>query len=724
MRTVASLRELTWLLLMCCVSSTATASGRLHALLIGVSEYPALDQSLQLAGPANDIVLYRQLLRERGVRDSDLIVLADGVPEAALPTRSAILKSFDDITHRAARGDMVFVLAGGHGSQQPAGANSGVETDGLDEIFLPRDVGRWDGAIGAVENAITDNEIGAAIERIRAKGAFVWLVFDTCHSGTITRSLPIAGSRDRRVQPEALGITAQTLMQARSRTGRVERGGAVREAGALSETHSAGAAGGYVFMYAAQSHETTPESLLPADDTLDPKTRGLFSYTLYQVLTAHAGISYRQAIEQVMQIYLSRGLQTPSPVYEGTMLDAAVFGEARTARATQWRVDRAGNDLQLRAGQLHGITEGSILAVVPSSAAQAKDVLGYVKVASAGIGSATVVPTAYDELPPLPLERIRGSAYARPVDLKVDFRLRVGLPEAGAYCDKPQPQVAQAIERLRGNDPRAARMIWVRATAPANIYLCQKGQRLLFLDASASVDHESKSLPGIDAPAATADAVASFTDTLATQLARVSRVVNLARVAAGAGAGTTQLEVTLQWQRPCAAGVDTATCSTAPQPLTAGTRAQLRDGDQVSVELFNPSFQPVDVTVLYVDAAYGISVLYPQRAGDLPRFDPKGGHRFNFNINAAPSGFERMLVLAVPVTPQSPIVSFDSLAQESMPVLSRRGGASSGGFADLLQEAVFGTTRSSTTRGAPIRTESDGPAPAMTTYAWTVLPRD
>ena len=83
--------------------------------------------------------------------------------------------------------DFVYLHFSGHGSQAPA-LNDETELDGLDELFLPVDIGPWNDTVGAVENALLDDEIGEMIGAIRAKGATVWAVFDSCHSGTATRA--------------------------------------------------------------------------------------------------------------------------------------------------------------------------------------------------------------------------------------------------------------------------------------------------------------------------------------------------------------------------------------------------------------------------------------------------------------------------------------------------------------------------------------------------------
>ena len=56
-------------------------------------------------------------------------------------------------------------------------------------------------------NVITDNEFADAFTAIRKTGATLWLVFDSCHSGTITRGAP--GEDDlvmREIKPTDLGI--------------------------------------------------------------------------------------------------------------------------------------------------------------------------------------------------------------------------------------------------------------------------------------------------------------------------------------------------------------------------------------------------------------------------------------------------------------------------------------------------------------------------------------
>jgi hypothetical protein len=680
--------SLFFLPLLLLAAGSFAAGDRSYALLVGVSRYPSLDAQQQLKGPANDVRLYQQLLQERGVPPANIRLLADGVDGAALPTRTAIMQSFEELAAQARDGDFVFVFFAGHGSQQPEAVGMAEEADGLDEIFLPRDVGRWESQSRSVKNALTDNDIGAAIQRIQARGAFVWAVFDTCHAGTMARGAPLAYQHARQVSPGVLGIDAQVIAAAAAKFSGKTRGVA-RDQGALAAVPAGSHAGGYAYTYAAHSYEQAPEISVPeADNTY----YGLLSYTLYQVIARHPGITYRQAIEEIAQNYLSRNLQMPTPLQEGSALDAVVFGNAETRPVAQWRMDRdiKRDVMQLHAGRIHGVTPGSILAVVPAAASGSDSILGYVRVTQAQMSQSGVEPVAYANKPALELGADVRSVYARPVHLAADSMLRVSLRDADGYCDKPVKPALLALETLQADKALARRVQWSQATQLADVYLCQKNDRLLFLTASGSVEHARDGVESAVAlplhPAATTQSLAVA---IKKQLLRISRVTDLTRLAAAYGGGR-NIDARLILHPKCESA--DSGCDATPATIDVASREMLRDGDTISVELANNLLQPVDVTVLYVDAAYGMTLLYPARSGELPRLDNKTKRTFDIVINASPSGFERMLIVAVPATPQSPVMSFAHLAQEAMLESDSRGAGQAG-------------------------------AESIVSYAWTVMPR-
>ena len=290
----------------------------MRALVVGVSEYPGLGKEFQLRGPRNDVVRLRNVLKQRGFADTQVKVLADGVADAALPTRHNILAELEQIAKSANRDDFVLLYFAGHGSQQPADRSTQegqAESDGMFEIFLPRDVGKWSGSLGRVENALVKTELRAAVDKILATGAFVWGVFDSCHSATLVRG---AGSdmRYRYVDPAMLGVpdVAQDLANpARANS----RGGPATPAIAampLAEIKGKAGDGGSVFFYAAQTRESTPEMLLPLGHP-QAKQYGLFGFMVMEALGSSEPMTYRQMAQYVLTRYAGKNESRVTPLY-------------------------------------------------------------------------------------------------------------------------------------------------------------------------------------------------------------------------------------------------------------------------------------------------------------------------------------------------------------------------------------------------------------------------
>lgn len=705
-------------------SSSSMAAQNFRALLIGVSEYPNLEKELQLSGPANDVSSFYQMLVERGTRADRIHVVADNtaIPDARQPTKREILKSFDDI-EKSLRSDptddaFVFVLMAGHGSQMPAALGDNVEADSLDEIFLPRDVGKWDGEVGALPNAISDNELGAAVSRLRATGAFVWAVFDNCHAGSITRGATIMGERNRNVPPAALGVPADVMAQAvRRAQGMHTRGGLTVES--MIDAPDAGKEkGGFVAFYASQSYETTPEYLLPQFAS-DAAQRGLFSYTLQQVLNVAPKASYRQVAEHIMQRYRALGRSSPTPAVEGSELDAAVFGAQINAAVRQWPIEAKGSGILMRAGQLHEITDGSILALVPEATSEDAKTFGYVEVVRAGTTQSSVRPIAYKNQAVFDASKISGAnAYARPVELKVDFSLRVAEPAISEVCDAPTPALNLVIQQLKGRSDIARRVHWVASGEAAQIRLCARKNQVFFLDASAGNGDKqavSMELKPEDVEAKP-DALSTGAKALGGTLERIGRATNLVRLVISGAASNPLLEFNLGYER-CAAGK--AICPYDRQPINPLTATSLRDGDKVYVTVSNTSYSPANFAVLYVDANYGISVLYPAE-DESSRIEPRAHASFDFNIGAEPLGHENLIFVAVPADPQIPDVRFDSLAQQGLSVAQSRETRSGpkSAFMELLEDAAFGEARGIIRRG---QLPTQLVAPQVYFYEWNVL---
>ncbi len=220
---------------------------------------------------------------------ANVTLLADGLGRAPSPrsTREHILGHARRTRRQGpARTTSSTSHYSGHGSQQPTLTPETRERrPGRDS--LPADtVAPWDNAAKRLPNALLDDEIKGgrtALDAIRDKGAFVWIVVDACNSGSVTRAAAIQveeDAADRKLdptdpeEPRHTGLGHRRPTENRCRAGwrraspassflDESEGGerAVLLNGADQSATSAEAItkGGMVAFFAAQTIETTPE---------------------------------------------------------------------------------------------------------------------------------------------------------------------------------------------------------------------------------------------------------------------------------------------------------------------------------------------------------------------------------------------------------------------------------------------------------------------------------
>jgi hypothetical protein len=144
-----------------------------HALLIGINDYVS-PKLIDLRGAVNDVTLVRHVLMTRyGFVADDITMLTN--KDA---TREGILEAFEALVARVGEDDLVYIHYSGHGSQVED-FNSD-ESDGLDETILSHDA-----RAGDVPDII-DDEFESVFARLKTHNALI--VFDSCHSGTVTRA--------------------------------------------------------------------------------------------------------------------------------------------------------------------------------------------------------------------------------------------------------------------------------------------------------------------------------------------------------------------------------------------------------------------------------------------------------------------------------------------------------------------------------------------------------
>ncbi len=292
--------------------SNLSALAETHALLIGVSSYPKLPPQFRLQGPRNDVQSMQRALSALGVPSRNISVLADGLTHPA--TRQSIFQLFDSARAKMRPGDWLILYLSGHGSQQPQlGKGNGYqESDGLDEIFLPYDIGKWDGRVGKVENAILDDEFGEFIGALNAQGVSVWAIFDTCHAGNMAKGLsaPDVDAKYRYISPSTLEIPRQLMMRSNAQNVSPKKSSKSTNQTALQ-----------VNFYASAPDEQTPEELLASLTSANGRPtmhQGLFTWHLAKLLPSWQG-SFVELAQQISAAYRAEQRPFPSPTFEGDL---------------------------------------------------------------------------------------------------------------------------------------------------------------------------------------------------------------------------------------------------------------------------------------------------------------------------------------------------------------------------------------------------------------------
>jgi hypothetical protein len=677
---------------------TQPPTARRYALLVGVTEFiaPAMAKH-NLQGPANDVALFRTLLMGDGFRmpAANIVALA-GLPadEGARPTRANIEREFRRLESLAGPGDQVLVLLAGHGTQQPADADpTDEEPDGLDEVFLPADADGWHPSANRIANGIVDDDIRRWVGDIRTRGAVVTIIVDACHSGTITRG-GASEWRERGIPVETL-VPAAALAAARQASASSTRGGRGHAFDLASGT------GEIAALYAADVMERTPELRMP--DRNGP-VHGLFTYTLTRVLHEHPEpLTYRELIRHVIDRYRGDGF-TPTPAVEGGGVDRAVLGERTTRARHAFTLDaRPGTDRWvLSAGSVHGLTRGSILAVHSPASAAAMPI-GYVRIDeirptvsfvtpipfatsgapdAADIGSGSVARVAYHEFGAL---RLR-------VALQPPTAASGGGTPAVVPTRRGPPALERALSSLSELSEGLAERVdsgdadWFVQLAANRVTLTPAGQG------------ESPAV-GNSAPSQTVARrfdVGALDDRelpvlLADRLRRIARAANLARLSSYRDADARLGIDVLRYAKGAATG---ASLLTAAAPI-------VRAGERLQFVIRNSGTVPLDITVLYIDAHFGIQGVFPEADRALDnRLEPGRERTLDAGtVSADPLGWESVIAIGVESTPRHE--NFLALAQDSIDEVRGASSAPRSPVRRLLESAVSGT------RAARVTPEED-----------------
>ena len=159
------------------VPTVAHAKGDLYGFVVGINDY--LGTANDLAGSVNDAEDIAGALRAAKAKKVVKFIDQAG-------TKFNIERAFLKLVADAKEGDTIVFSYSGHGSQEPEPAGRNGEADGKNENFL---LSGYTTKGPGTKERIVDDEIYAWLKKADDKGVNVVFIADSCHSGTMNRSV-------------------------------------------------------------------------------------------------------------------------------------------------------------------------------------------------------------------------------------------------------------------------------------------------------------------------------------------------------------------------------------------------------------------------------------------------------------------------------------------------------------------------------------------------------
>ena len=324
-----------------------------RALLIGINKYPNLPDFSQLRGCVNDVLLMKTLLeRSFGFPANNIVALCD---EKA--TVQGIRTAMEQLLADCGNDDIVVFHFSGHGSQMAA---LGEKPRGYDESIMPYDSGRMNLNFPRQVPPcdIRDTEIQEWLARLSQKTSHITLLFDSCHSGSITRSIedPEEVTSLRWIPPDPL--PAGSNGHPASRRGTVDVARDAEGHGWLAASDK------YVVLAACAAEQGAYE--LDHEEGGATTRNGAFTFFLSQEITQAPTDATYQDIWERVALHVNNRFQKQTPQIEGAgnrqIFDVKDFRPMRYLLITA----RDGEMLTLNGGRVHGVSPGSHWAVYPA----------------------------------------------------------------------------------------------------------------------------------------------------------------------------------------------------------------------------------------------------------------------------------------------------------------------------------------------------------------------
>ena len=357
-----------------------------YALLIGINKYLFMPDKYQLHGCVNDAKLIQNILINKfNFAAHNIISLFD---EAA--TRDNILAEMEGLANIIAKDDILVFHYSGHGHQCKIKTEFTDEGSGKDNCILPCDDAE-PSAEGDIWREIRDYQINEWLQRIAQKTPYSTLIFDACHSGTMTRSTDKATTRS--LPPEAR-LLAKSAPITRS-TASLRSNTNLNNNATLLQKPSAGGwlnlSDNYVVMSGCRDTQKSKEKYFSQDG--QNTKHGVLTYYLSRaLLRAKPGTTYRDVFELACANVVA-DVSEQHPQIEGA-LDRELFGVKDIEPLAFIPITNIdGQQITLGGGAAHGLRKGSVWNIYPPGSKQASSnqALGSLQVTAVGALSSTAL---------------------------------------------------------------------------------------------------------------------------------------------------------------------------------------------------------------------------------------------------------------------------------------------------------------------------------------------
>ncbi len=394
-----------------------------RALLIGVNSYsppqgvtPAPPKGREgfhdLQGSKNDAIAIQSLIVSKfGFNSKNISTLFD-----QQATRKGILDGINDLLTKSAPGDIAFIYYAGHGSEMYNSLS--FESDKKDQTIVPNNA-TWDKNV----SDIRDKELSRIFTRFIDKQVKLTVIFDCCHSGSLSRGIDISATTFRSTPPPT-GTAIDAKDAYRPDTIPEMRSGKY-----------------FMILSAAQSDEKAAEG---KDD--NKVQHGVFTSALLDAINQQSVDASAQSIFESVRAIIHNNGYTQEPVIGGNSgrLDETLFG-MKKGMVSDYSVisvsGMIGSQVELQGGYAIGLMkENELTSIDRNDTIQLK------------IDTVTGINTAMASVTKGDINSIKGGNRFRVTNWVSSGRplLKIYVPNT-AYTDEEIDKLASIAKEIRNS---------------------------------------------------------------------------------------------------------------------------------------------------------------------------------------------------------------------------------------------------------------------------------